>query len=192
MNNACWLFLLALPVLSCTRTEDKQFLVTRIRSAAKLSTMEVVLNKIVVSDMKQNRVLGLFNRPDKAAIFNTEATVNYGIRLDRIKNSDIQIKNDSLKIQLPPVEILNFSYPHENFKEIYPLSTFDLLNADGNKFRTLDNIFRLAELDIREKIELLGLREQAEAKTVVFLEQFLAKCGYYNVSITFKNDKRNG
>ena len=188
LKNLVLLFVLFDVFASCRPHRDKEFLVTRIRSAAKLATTEVVLNKLVVSDLEQNRVLGVFKRTDKTVIFDSEARVKYGIRLDKLSNRDVQVWNDSIRILLPPVEIISFDYPHESYIQRWPLSDVDLIKADEDKFFQLDEVFRLAEKDIRFKMRLLGLKEEAELRTIVFLETFLQKIGYYNVNIAFRED----
>ncbi len=169
---------------ACNQSKEKEFLVTRVRSAAKLATMEVVLNKIVVSTLNSKKKYW-FGNNQNAAVFNTEARVKFGIQLDKIRNQDVSINGDSITLRLPPVEILSFSYPHEKFKEIHPLSNFDAIRNDHTKILELDKVFRLAETDILKKIELLRLRGEAESKTTLFLEQFLNKAGYHNIIITF-------
>ncbi len=188
------LLLVLLVSFGCTRNEDKNFIVTKIRSAAKLATTEVVLNKIVIgNNVEGDRFLSFIaGHTANTIIFNTEATVKFGIRLDQIRNQDVYLKNDSIHIVLPPVEIINFSYPHEKFVELYPLSDFDNINQikDGETIRDFDKVFRLAEIDIRNKIELMGLKERAETNTIVFLERFLMKAGYNSIAIDFKEKRR--
>ena len=182
--------LLLLILFGCKRSEDKKLLVSRIRSAAKLATTEVVLNKVVIgNNFEQNRTLGLFKRDPQSVIFNTEATVKYGICLEKLSNKDVFTDGDSIRILLPPVEIINFSYPHEKFEEIYPLSDFYDIKGGADKIDNLDKLFRLAEIDIRQKLKMLNLEEEAKIKTINFLEQFLTKTGYYNINITFKGEE---
>lgn len=149
------------------------------------------MTKIVVGqNIEQKKFAGIIKRNSEAAIFNTEATIKYGIRLDKITNKDVFVKGDSISLILPPVEILNFSYPHEKFVELYPLSNFNRLKKNKATFEDLDKVFRLAEADIRKKVNLLKLKEEAEIKTIKFLELFLTKIGYYNINIEFKEEKK--
>ncbi len=186
-------FLLSVILLSllssCRPHKDKEFLVTRIRAASKLATMEVLLSKVIISDLKENKFLKIIPREGVRVVFSSEATVKYGIRLDKIRNQNISVWNDSIRLLLPPIEILEFDFPHEKVKEIYPLSNFDGIRNDEAKFLQLDAVLRLAEADIRKKLRLMNLEEEAKLKTIVFLEQFLNKAGYYNISIRFQDEK---
>lgn len=170
----------------CNRSDDRQFLVTRIKSAAKLATMEVVLSKIVAFNVSQRRAALIFKRADKMVAFNTEATVKFGVDLSKITNNDISTNGDTVSVKLPSVELLSFNYPHEKFIELYPISDFDAIKNDEAKIKQLDEGFRKAELDIRRKIKLLQLEEEAKQKTSAFIEQFLSKTGFNHISISYK------
>lgn len=184
-----YIALLAIYALSCTRNEEKDFLVTRIRSAAKLATQEVVLNKIVIGkDIRGKKFIDFLGSTSETVIFDTEATVKYGIRLDRITNEDVFLDNDSIHILLPRVEIISFSYPHEKYVELFPLSNFNAISKKEETFEDIDEAFRLAETEIREKVELLYLREEAKLKTITVLEKFLSKAGYNRVVFEFEKD----
>lgn len=178
--------LLSVLFTSCKESEDRSFLVSKIRSASKLATTEVVLTKVVSGKINDRNPLSYAN-PD--VIFNSEATVKIGVDLSKISHKDIYTKDDSIHITLPAVEIINFSYPHEKFDQLYPVSNIDkIVNRD--KIEILDDFFRQAETDIRGKIRLLGLREEAEKRTREFLELFLQKYKYDNVVIEFKSDSK--
>lgn len=171
-------------VLGCAQKTDPQFLVTKIRSVAKLATTEVVVNKIVWSEIKDNRFIGIIKR-DETILFDTEATIKFGIDLNKIRPQDITIKGDTLLLKLPKVEIINFSYPHEKFRQIHPISNFDDVR-NKRKIEKMDEVFRLAEIDIKEKLKLMNLHTEAENRTVLFMENFLRKMGYTHVYIEFK------
>lgn len=171
-------------LLSCSKPQDKTFIVTKIRSASKLATTEVILNKIVWTDIKGRRIRGLFKK-DNILMFNTEATLKLGVNLKKLNENDIMVFGDSLVITLPKVEILNFSYPHEKYEQLYPISNFDIIKSN-DKVKKLDMVFREAETDIRNKVKFLNLETIAEQKTRQFLTKFLAQSNYNNVVIKFK------
>ena len=171
-------------LLSCSKPQDKTFVVSKIRSASKLATTEVILNKIVWTDIKGRRIHGLFKK-DNILMFNTEATLKLGVNLNKLNENDIMVFGDSIVITLPKVEILNFSYPHEKYEQLYPISNFDVIKSN-NKVEKLDMIFREAETDIRNKVKFLDLETITEQKTRQFLSKFLAQSNYNNVVIKFK------
>ncbi len=183
-----WPFiLLCIAVMACNQPKQKSFVVTKVRAAAKLSTTEVILNKIVWAELESDNWIRrkFFSNRNNVIIFNTEATVKLGVDLKKLTEEDIEIYDDSLVIMLPKIEVLNFSYPHEKYEEVFPISNFDNCKVKG-KVEELDKILRLAEKDIRTKIKLLKLKDEAEFKTRQLLSTFLTKSNFNNVIIHFK------
>ena len=178
------LFLCVVVLLFSCKTVDKKFLVSRIQSAAKLATTEVVLNKIVWSELKNDKVFGKLSNKN-VILFNSEATIKLGIDLKKISAQNVLVRNDSVILSLPPIELISFDYPHEKYEQIYPVSNFNTIRRK-DKVEKLDEVFRLAEKDIRSKIKLLNLEEQAEENTIRFLSGFLQNSGYQHVHITFQ------
>ena len=178
------LLVLLLVFAGCQRSVDPGFIVTKVRSAAKLATTEIVVNKVVMSELKKRELLGLITK-NKTLLFDTEATIKLGIDLNKIIESDIEMKGDTLVVHLPDIEVINFSYPHEKFHQVYPISDFDEVSSQ-DKIKKLDEIFRLAETNIRNKIELLNLKDPARRRTIQFLQSFLHQLGYANVRIKIK------
>ncbi len=181
------LLVLLLVFAGCQRSVDPGFIVTKVRSAAKLATTEVIVNKVVWSEIEEKKLLG-FIKEDNTLLFDTEATIKLGIDLNKVGESDIKMQGDTLIVHLPDVEIINFSYPHEKFYQIYPISDFDEINSQ-DKIEKLDKNFRLAETDIRNKIELLNLKDPARRRTIKFMQSFLHKLGYANVQIKIKQQQ---
>lgn len=177
--------LLIILVLGCNQAKERKFLVTKIRSAAKLATSEVTLTKIVCGDLEQKGPKGWFNYTNPSVIFRTEAKVKFGIDLKKIRNEDVHLDGDSIHLTLPDVEILNFSYPHEKFEEIF--SDYDR-NKNKEKVELLDKYFRLAEIDIRRKVKLMNLEKRTEEKTIQFLENFLSQYDFERIVIQFKRE----
>jgi hypothetical protein len=171
-------------LISCKTEVTNRFLVTRIRNIATLSTTEVVITKVVWSEMQNRKFIG-FLSSKKILLFETEATLKFGIDLNKIKIKDITVSGDTLKVLLPPVELLNFSYPHEKFRQINPIADFDMIK-NKEKINLLDEVFREAEIDIKNKAKLLMLELEAASRTIMFLETFLRKLGYKNVYVGFK------
>ena len=179
------IILLTLFIVSCNQPKQKSFIVTKVRAAAKLSTSEVILNKIVWTEFEKERKFIFIKKPAEVIMFNTEATVKMGIDLSKLSEEDIEIRQDSIIINLPKVEILNFSYPHEKYEEIFPISNFDNIKR-SNKIEKLDEVLRLAETDIRSKIKYLKIEDEVEFKTKQVLSAFLTKSNFNNVIIRFK------
>lgn len=179
------LIFLLLIIAACNQPEQKSFIATKVRAAAKLSTSEVILNKIVWTELDKKRRFLVLKTPAEVIMFNTEATVKMGVDLNKLSEEDIEIRQDSIIINLPKVEVLNFSYPHEKFEEVFPISNFDA-SPHSDKVEKLDEVFRLAETDIRKKIKYLQIEDEVEFKTKQMLSAFLTKSNFNNVVIRFK------
>jgi hypothetical protein len=172
-------------LVSCSQVNERKFLVTKIRSAAKLATSEAVLTKVVSGKIDDKGIKSWFSYTNPNVIFKTEARVKYGVDLKKVKNEDVRLDGDSIFLLLPDVEILNFSYAHENFEELF--SDFNSIK-NPNKIEIIDDFFRQAELDIRKKIKLMGLENESEEKTRLFLEKFLSQYEFENIVIRFQNE----
>jgi hypothetical protein len=179
-----FLLIIILSLISCKSEITNRFLVTRIRNIATLSTTEVIITKVVWSEMQNRRFIG-FLSSKKVLLFETEATMKFGIDLNKIQLKDITFSGDTLKILLPPVELLNFSYPHEKFRQINPVADFDLIK-NKDKINLLDEVFREAEMDIKNKAKRLKLEQEAATLTILFMETFLGKLGYKNIYVGFR------
>ena len=173
--------------LGCNQLKQKKFVLTRVRSVAKLATTQVVLNKIVWSEFNEKRFLRKLFITDRnnVIILNTSATVKLGIDLKKLSQDNIHINPDSTVIVLPPVEILNFSYPHESYEEVFPISNFDQCKV-SDKVEQLDEMLRLAEKNIRAQLNFLNLTEEVKNKTTKVLSHFLAKNNFQNIIIRFE------
>ena len=182
------LILFCISVLACNQAKQKSFVVTKVRAAAKLASTEVILNKIVWTEFEKTQKWLVLTKPTDVIILNTEATVKLGVDLSKLSENDIEIYQDSIIVNLPKIEILNFSYPHEKYEEVFPISNFDHCTRN-NKVEKLDQVLRLAEADIREKIKLLKLEKEAEYRTRQLLSTFLAKSNFNNVIIRFKEEE---
>ena len=88
---------------------------------------------------------------------------------------------------LPPVEVINFSYPAENFKRDSLISG----NAFMNKITLSDqeDFFQDAESDIRNNLKYLNIVSITEKKTSLMLETMLRALGYEEIYIDFKKSE---
>ncbi len=178
------LLLIALLLAACQpNTNRKAAVVSQIKKASKLATTEIVLTK-VIGATKAKKVV-FFKMKDVTFLANSEATLKLGIDLNKLGPDDVTITNNVVSINLPAVEVINFSYPIDKVKINTEYS--DLRNfGNGFKVEDFDEVFRQTELAIRAQINALDITQQAENKTIQFLERFLSTAGFTEVYITFK------
>jgi len=160
--------------------------VGKIQQASKLSTTEFTVDKLVFGE-KSKRILWVVKLKDAQFLAESQAKIKTGIDLQKIKEEDIDIDGNKINVLLPAVEVINFSYPAEKFKEIKYLSK----NVFSSKI-TLDDqekFFQDAEIDIRNSMQYMNMVETTQNKTRTMLHAMLKNLGYKEIYIDFKEDK---
>jgi hypothetical protein len=181
------IFLLACALLLLLSCKDKRsFTVARIKDAAKLATTETVIEKIVIGN-KTRKVLKLFTLGEARFVCYSEARVKSGVDLKKIVKEDIKINGKQIELQLPPVEVINFSFPFEKFR-------IDSALLDNGfwvsiHIADMEEFYRMAELDIRAQLPYMGIVESTENKTRLMMEALLRNLGYEDIYITFHKGK---
>lgn len=175
------LFLVILGGSSCQ--EKRGLVVGKIQKASKLSTTEFKVDKLVFG-VKNKRILWVIKLNQAEFLAQSQAVIKTGVNLEKIKEEDIVISGRRISVTLPHVEVINFSYPAENFKKI------DLL-SDGAFSTRIDledqeKFFREAELDIRNSLQYMGIVETTQKKTRTMIEALLRNLGYNEIYIDFK------
>ena len=177
------LLLLTLALLFLISCKDKrQFTVARIKDAAKLATTETVIEKVVIGN-KTRKVLKIFTLGEARFVCFSEARVKSGIDLKKLTKDDVKINGNQIELQLPAVEVINFSYPFEKFR----IDSTLLDNGFWVSINVTDmeEFFRMAELDIRAQLPYMGIVESTENKTRQMMEVLLRSIGYQDIYITF-------
>jgi hypothetical protein len=165
---------------------NRAMVVAQLKSSAELSTTEFVVSKVIMAK-KQKSFMSINLGKEATFMSRTKAYIKAGIDLSKLKPEDLKIENTSISIELPAVEITNFSYPAEDFE------TIDKYSDEGfwNRF-SVDNkdfIFRQGESAIRESLPDLHLDKTTEANTRVFFDKLLKNMGFTEVYIQFKETK---
>ncbi len=181
-------FILVVSVVSLTscKKDNRGLVVGKIHKASKLATTEFTIDKIVHGT--KTKKLGWFIRLNEARfIAYSKAKVKAGIDLRKLTKEDIVIEDRSITLKLPPIQIINFSYPPQNFVEDKRISK----NRFANKINIVDQeeFFRRAELDIRNNLEYMGIVETTQEKTRSMLMVLLKSLDYEEIYIEFESDK---
>lgn len=187
-------FLLKLPfmafiavavVFSACKKNERALVVGKIQNASDLATTEFVIDKIVFGTKTKKLALLKINKASFMAY--SQAKVKAGIDLSKIREADIRIEGTKIHLELPPIEVINFSYPPASFVE-------DSLISDPKVFlnkidiRDQEEFFRLAELDIRENLRYIGIVRTTQNHTRQLFQVLLGSLGYEEIYITFKSD----
>jgi len=173
-------------LISSCQKDDRGLLVGKIQKASKLSTTEFTIDKIV-HGTKTKKLAWFINLNEARFLAYSRAIVKAGVDLNKLTPDDIEIEGTSVYIELPAVEIINFSYPPENFT----VDEFISDNAFLNKISIYDQeqFFREAEIDIRNNLKYMDIVKTTENKTRIMIEGMLKALGYTNVHISFKKEE---
>jgi len=173
-----WLILLFTLSLGCkSGPPDKQQVLT-IREMGSLASTEYTITKLVkASDDKTWYKVG-----DRKILISCRATIKAGVDLSKLTKDDVDISGKKITLHLPEPTVLSLNMAPENIKvenqEIGMLRTgFD--NAER------DALLRQAEVQINKSIEELGILNTAKQNSSLFLEQFLRKLGFTEVTIEY-------
>ena len=110
--------------------------------------------------------------------------------MDKLKEEDIKIEGSKISILLPPIEILNFSYPAEGFTVINKYSDDSaIFKWNSIDVSLKDDLYRQGEASIRESLEDLGIIKTAQKNTRILLTKILNLSGFEEIYIDFKESK---
>ena len=174
--------LCGLPLLlfSCAPPE---FDISRVQAVSKLAALEVTLDKTLFAK-KENRVLpfmmGGFKIGEASYMAHTQAILLVGIDAAKIQGKDVDAGAGSISLTLPPIELLDFSYPAERFYD-------DTLYTPNHKFSLEDKevVYQQGEMEIRKMLPYLELEEKAQEKIKTLLRPILAEMGFERIQIDF-------
>jgi len=179
-------WLIVLMLLTACQKDDRAMVVGKIQQASSLVSTEFTIDKVVFGTKTKNLLWFKFNEANFLAY--SKAKVKTGIDLGKIKEEHIEISGQKIVLRLPPVEVINFSYPPSSFVE-------DTLISDPEVFLNKislpeqEEFFRLAELDIRENLEYMGVVSTTQDHLRKMFHVLLESLGYQEIYITFENDR---
>ncbi|MCH6236441.1 DUF4230 domain-containing protein [Cognataquiflexum rubidum] len=178
-------FIAVAVVFSSCKKNERALVVGKIQNASDLATTEFVIDKIVFGTKTQK--LAMLKISEASFMAYSQAKVKAGIDLSKIREADIRIEGTKIHLELPPIEVINFSYPPASFVE-------DSLISDPKVFlnkiniRDQEEFFRLAELDIRENLRYIGIVRTTQNHTRQLFQVLLGSLGYEEIYISFKSD----
>lgn len=171
-------------LLSCTIRSKKGLVISRLQKASKLATTEVIVTKNVYYKKDAKGIKSLLFK-DRFFLARTEAVVKLGIDLKEIKGDDIIIRNDEISLKLPPVQVINFSYPAERF--FIDTIITDYGEGTGNRLTIdeIDAVYREAETQIKKTLSYMHLEKSAQEKTRMVVEELCKNIGFRIITIEF-------
>ncbi len=182
-KNSCAICLLSIFIFStsCNKEPDRALVISKLKNSAKLATVEYIVTKVISAKVDKN-----WFAKDAYFFAETQATIKAGIDLEKLKEDDIKIEGRKISIKLPPVEILNFSYPAEGYKVIEKYSDeSSIFKWNSLDVADKDELYRQGETDIRAYLNDLGIIKTAQTNTRLLLKKILTISGFDEIYIEF-------
>jgi hypothetical protein len=183
-KTAAWTVLLAAVLIlaqsGCAPADPKIALLNRLKSASKLAAVKFTFNKIIWGEKEKRIFIKLQNATFLAT---SKVEITAGIDLAKVKAGDVDLSRKSVRIKLPPVEIIAYSYPFEKIQVDRNYTANRFLNPI--RLEDMEEFLRLADADVRKSLDGLGLRRKAEENTRTLLTRILIKFGFESVDLDF-------
>ena len=183
-KTAAWTVLLAAVLIlaqsGCAPADPKIALLNRLKSASKLAAVKFTFNKIIWGEKEKRLFIKLQNATFLAT---SKVEITAGIDLAKVKAGDVDLSRKSVRIKLPPVEIIAYSYPFEKIQVDRNYTANRFLNPI--RLEDMEDFLRLADVDVRKSLDGLGLRRKAEENTRTLLTRILTKFGFESVDLDF-------
>jgi hypothetical protein len=178
------LFIILVFSVSCNNEPDRGMVISKLKNTSKLATVEYIVTKVISAKDKN-----WFAR-DAYFFAETEASIKAGIDLEKIKEENVKIDGKKISIKLPPVEVINFSYPAEGFKVIERYTDeSSIFKWNSIDIETKDDLYRQGEADIRASINDLGIIKSAQENTKLLLNKILTLSGFEEIYIEFSENQ---
>lgn len=170
---------MSLLMSACT---PSSFDISQIHAVSKLASLEVKLDKMLFAtrEKKINLILGSIKYGQAAYLVNTEATLLIGIDANKLQEDDVTIETGMISIILPPIELLDFSYPSERFVDCTLYITKDKFSLEEK-----EEVYQKGEMAIRGLLPYLNLEEKAQDKIRLILGPVFSQMGFERIHIDF-------
>ncbi len=153
-----------------------------LQKMSNLATAEYVVTKII----KANDNKTWYKVGDRKILMSCKASLVAGIDMSKIDEKNIRIDGNSISLTLPRATLFYINIKPEDVKIAY---------EDVSMFRTKfstqerDELAAQAEDQMKQSADSLGIFTTAEANATLFINNFLKKEGFENISINFNSNK---
>ncbi|SHN30294.1 Protein of unknown function [Cyclobacterium lianum] len=176
--------LLILGFSACEK-DERGMVIGKIQQASDLVVSEFVVDKVVFGKKTRNLLFIPVNEASFLAY--SRAKIKTGIDLEKITEQDIEIDERKITLRLPPIEVINFSYPPEDFVEDSLISNPDRFLNEIN-LEDQETFFRMAEMDIRDNLPHMGLLSTSQDHARKLIHMVLKSFDFEEIYIHFKSD----
>ncbi len=170
--------------INCSPRKEKSKMqqVLGLQKMSDLATAEYVVTKIIkVNDNKT-----WYKTGDRKILMTCKASLVAGVDLSGISEKNIKIDGNTIALTIPRAKLIYIDIKPGDVKTVY---------EDVSMFRTnfssqeKDALASQAETQIKESADSLGIFVTAETNATIFINNFLKKEGFQNISINFSTAK---
>lgn len=167
---------LCLLFFSCSNEKQESTIVESIQQTGKLATVEYTLSKII----KANDNKTWYKAGDRKILLSAEASIKGGVDLQVVTKEDIDIDGETIRVVLPPPQILSVSIPPEKITVQY-----EEVSALRSRFSAAEReaLLSQAETQIRRLADSLGILQKASENASLFMKKLLQQAGFKTVII---------
>ncbi len=153
--------------------------VLKIKELSDLASVEFTVTKII----KATDDSTWYKIGDRKILMSCDAKIKAGISLADLTEKDITINGSNISLILPPAKILYVNIPPESVAEQY--AEIDFLRSEFS-IAEKNAFLQVAEKDVNNTINELGILTAAEKNTKTIIESWLNIAGFKNININFK------
>lgn len=170
-----------------SKTSYQNTILTQVKAIGRLELAEYHFQEVTELS-KDADYVELFNRkfklaPDARALLIAQGSAAGCIDLTKISDSDIRLSEDTIRILMPAPELCYYKIEMENSR-FYDLEITSLDKKKRQEF--MDEIYRLAEAQIKESALQLGILDQTKENAELILQPMLEKITGKPVIIQFE------
>lgn len=159
------------------RRYDTAVLLKQVQSLSELVTVKYVMEKTEVWNDPPQNLLAQFFSGDNHILLIAHGVVKAGVDLSQLKPEDLQVKDRTVLIKLPPARITD-CYLDDSQTKVVERKTGFLRSFDKDLEQ---NIRSVAIEDIRNAAGRGGIREEADKRARTVLTNLLTQVGFEKV-----------
>ncbi|MEY4604892.1 MAG: hypothetical protein RIT43_2184, partial [Bacteroidota bacterium] len=109
-----------------------------------------------------------------------KAHVVAGIDASQIQFTDVNTKEKKIKLTIPPVELITFNIPANEFQFVDEEVGF---MRGGFTSKEINSYQKHAEKMIKKQVKELNIASEAEKNAILFLDKILRSSGFISIEI---------
>jgi Protein of unknown function (DUF4230) len=155
-------------------------LLRKVQGLAQLVTVKYVLEKVVVLEDPPQSLLGEMFAGENRVLLVAHGVVKAGVNLDQLKPGDLQVRQKTLRIVLPP-PVITDAYLDDSQTEVVEHKTGLLRHLDKD---LEENARQMAVDDLRRAARRGGILPEADRRARLELTGLFRQLGFLHVEFS--------